>query len=311
MNEQEALMKLVESASTVIYGKQDQIKLIIATWLSGGHVLLEDYPGTGKTVLAKTLSSLIKCSLGRVQFTPDLLPADITGSSIYEAQSQQFRFEKGPIFCQFFLADEINRATPRTQSALLEAMSERQVTSDGQTLQLDKTFFVMATQNPIEHHGTFPLPEAQLDRFAIKINLGHMNVKEELSMIQAHIDEEPLNHLTPVMEHFQFVAIQKKLKMIRIDKSVYEYAVKIVDRTRKSPQLEIGCSPRATLHLLRISRALALMNGEDFVRPKYVYDLVPMVLGHRIHLSQESKFTGLTEEEFLKTLLKQIPPPTK
>lgn len=311
MNAKDALEKVVSSASNVIYGKDEQIRLILAAWLSGGHVLLEDFPGTGKTVLAKTLSKLIKCNMGRVQFTPDLLPADVTGSSFYEAQTQQFRFEKGPLFCDFFLADEINRATPRTQSALLEAMSERQITSDGETYTLDKSFFVMATQNPIEHHGTFPLPEAQLDRFAIKLSLGYMDSKDELGMIKAHIDNSPLEDVKPILEKHHFMEIRQLLKNIRIDQSVYEYAVKIVDKTRKSVQLEVGCSPRATLHLLRIGRALALIKGDDFLRPKHIYDLVPFVLGHRLHLSQESKFKGLTEEEFLSGLLKQIPPPTK
>ncbi len=307
----DALLDIVESASKVIFGKKEQIKLILATWLSGGHVLLEDFPGTGKTVLSKTLSTLVDCEMGRVQFTPDLLPADITGSSFYEAQKQDFRFEKGPLFSQFFLADEINRATPRTQSALLEAMGEGQITCDGKTYDLDDAFFVMATQNPIEHHGTFPLPEAQLDRFAIKISLGYMSPKEEAQMIRAHINGSPLKDLKPIIKREEFLSFRQKLKAVKIDDSVYDYAVKIVDKTRNSPHLEVGCSPRATLHLLQIGRALAAMNGEAFLRPKFVYDLVPYVLGHRLGLSQESKFKGLTEDDFLKGLLKQIPPPTK
>lgn len=307
----EPLLEVIESASKVIFGKKDQIKLILATWLSGGHVLLEDFPGTGKTVLSKTLSRLIDCEMGRVQFTPDLLPADITGSSFYEAQKQEFRFEKGPLFSDFFLADEINRATPRTQSALLEAMSEKQITNDGKTHKLDDAFFVMATQNPIEHHGTFPLPEAQLDRFAVKLNLGYMDSKSEVEMVKTHIDKSPLETLRPILSKEDFLKIKSSLSNIKIDDSVYNYAVKIVEKTRVSPQLEVGCSPRSTLDLLRIGRALAFLNGDDFLRPKFIYELVPHVLGHRLHLSQESKFKGITAEAFLETLLKQIPPPTK
>lgn len=307
----EKLQDLVESASKVIVGKKESIKLLVATWLAGGHALIEDVPGTGKTVLAKTLSSLIKAPMGRVQFTPDLLPGDITGTTIYDQNSHQFKFEKGPLFCSFFLADEINRATPRTQSALLEAMSERQITSDRETYILDKAFFVVATQNPIEHHGTFPLPEAQLDRFSIKMSLGYMSVKEELQMIKSHIFESPLDKLQPIMERSQFIALRAHLKNITIQDSVYEYAVKIVDQTRRSKKLAVGCSPRATLTLLQLARAIAFMNGEDFVRPQIIYNLVPSVLGHRIILSQDSKFAGLTEKEFLDELLTKIQPPTK
>lgn len=309
--EREKIISLVENASKVIVGKEESIKLLVATWLTGGHALLEDLPGTGKTVLAKTLSKLVNVPMGRVQFTPDLLPADITGSSLYDQQTHQFKFEKGPLFCTFFLADEINRATPRTQSALLEAMSERQVTSDRETHELDRAFFVIATQNPIEHHGTFPLPEAQLDRFAVKLSLGHMSPKEEVRMLKEHLKEDPLNKISPIMERSSFFEIRQAIKAINIHDSIYEYAVKIVDQTRKSPDLEAGCSPRATMNLLRLSQAYALMNGEDFVRPQYVYNLVPYVLGHRLILSQESRFSGLTQEVYLKKLLSQVSPPTK
>lgn len=309
--ERERILSLVEGASKVIVGKEEAIKLLVATWLTGGHALLEDLPGTGKTVLAKTLSRLVNVPMGRVQFTPDLLPADITGSSLYDQTTHQFKFEKGPLFCTFFLADEINRATPRTQSALLEAMSERQVTSDRETHELDRAFFVIATQNPIEHHGTFPLPEAQLDRFAVKLSLGHMTAKEEVKMLKEHLLEDPLNKVTPVMERSHFFEIRQAIKNVKIHDSIYEYAAKIVDQTRKSSELDAGCSPRASLNLLRLSQAYALMNGEDFVRPQYIYNLVPFVLGHRLILSQESRFAGLTNETYLKKLLTQISPPTK
>jgi MoxR-like ATPase len=307
----EKLQDLVENASKVIVGKKESIKLLVATWLAGGHALIEDVPGTGKTVLAKTLSALIKAPMGRVQFTPDLLPGDITGTTIYDQNTHQFKFEKGPIFCSFFLADEINRATPRTQSALLEAMSEKQITSDRETHALDKAFFVVATQNPIEHHGTFPLPEAQLDRFSIRMSLGYMSAKEELQMVKGHINESPLNSLKPIMERSNFLAFRAHLKNIKIQDSVFEYAVNIVDKTRKSKELSVGCSPRATLTLLQLARAISFMNGEDFVRPQIIYQLVPYVLGHRIILSQDSKFAGLTEAEYLTNLLARVQPPTK
>lgn len=309
--ERESVLSLIENASKVIVGKEESIKLLVATWLTGGHALIEDLPGTGKTVLAKTLSRLVNVPMGRVQFTPDLLPADITGSSIYDQQTHQFKFERGPLFCTFFLADEINRATPRTQSALLEAMSERQVTADNQTHDLDRAFFVVATQNPIEHHGTFPLPEAQLDRFAIKLSLGYMSPKEEQSMLKDRLMEDPLDKVSPVMEKSRFFEIKQEIKKVKVHDSIYDYVVKIVDQTRKSSELDAGCSPRASLTLLRMAQAFALFDGEDFVRPQSIYNLVPYVLGHRLILSQESRFAGLTEKDYLTKLLSRISPPTK
>ncbi len=306
----ELILGLVENAGKVIVGKEQAIKYLVATWLTEGHALLEDLPGTGKTVLAKTLSRLVNVPMGRVQFTPDLLPADITGSSIYDQQTHQFKFEKGPLFSTFFLADEINRATPRTQSALLEAMGERQVTSDRETHPLDKAFFVVATQNPIEHHGTFPLPEAQLDRFAIRLSLGHMKPQEEIKMLKDRLMDDPLDRVKPLMERSQFLEARQEVKKVQIHDSIYDYTVKIVELTRNSPDLEAGCSPRASLTLLKMAQALSFMNGEDFVRPKTIYELTPLVLGHRILLSQESRFSGITEDTFIKKLLSRISPPT-
>lgn len=306
---QKNLLSVVENTSKVIQGKKDEIGLILATWLAGGHVLLEDVPGTGKTVLAKALSRSIDLKLGRVQFTPDLLPSDVIGSSIYEQKNHQFLFEKGPLFCDFFLADEINRATPRTQSALLECMSEKQVTADNKTYPMDETFFVMATQNPIEHHGTFPLPEAQLDRFSIKLSLGYMSRDQERAMAEQFLNGDPLKELTSVISKEDFLEAKKGLKKVKVSEPVYQYVLDIVEATRKSKDLDVGASPRATLTLLMISKGMALLHGEDFVRPSFIHQLAPLVLGHRLVISPESQFSGVEVETIISSILKGIKTP--
>jgi MoxR-like ATPase len=307
--EAKIMSALINGASKVIIGKEEQIKYIFATWLAGGHALLEDVPGTGKTILAKTLSKLVKVPMGRIQFTPDLLPGDITGTSLYDQENHQFKFEKGPLFNTFILADEINRATPRTQSALLEAMGEGQITCDRVTYPLDPLFFVLATQNPIEQHGTFPLPEAQLDRFSIKISLGFLNSKDELIMAKDRINGNPLDQVKPLIDGVTFQKIRDSLKQITIHDKVYEYAVNIVEKTRQAKDIENGCSPRATLTLLQVARALSLIEGDSFVRPEQIFKIAPYVLMHRLTLTSEARFKGATTEGFLEGLLKTIPPP--
>lgn len=308
-NQKEALHLVIDNVEKVIRGKRSEIEAILATWLSGGHVLIEDVPGTGKTVLAKCLAKSIELKLGRVQFTPDLLPGDILGSTLYDKENHSFKFEKGPIFSDFFLADEINRATPRTQSALLESMAEGQVTVDNHSFKLDPIFFVMATQNPIEHHGTFPLPEAQLDRFAIKISLGHMGREDELKMAQQFLGANPLNDIGPVITKNDFLNIREMLQKVKISSSVYKYVLDIVSATRKHKEIEVGASPRATITFLAIARAIALIQGEDFVRPASIHQMAIKVLSHRVIPTQEALFQGMNSSRIIEGILKTIKTP--
>jgi MoxR-like ATPase len=308
---QECFSKLHENISLVIQGKSTEIRLILAAWFAGGHVLLEDVPGTGKTVLAKAIIKSCQVAFGRVQFTPDLLPADITGTSIYHEKIKEFSFSKGPIFCTFFLGDEINRATPRTQSALLEAMAEKQVTVDNKTHLLDELFFVIATQNPIEQHGTFPLPEAQLDRFMVKMSLGYPDKASEIAMMKNHNQSTPLSHLHAVVSRDDILKIRQKISLVKVSDSVYEYIQKIVAATRNHPEVDLGASPRACLALARLGQTMSLLNGDDFVRPQMIYELSPAILRHRIILNAQAKYSGRTTDQVIEAILKSVLVPTR
>lgn len=301
--------KIVENISKVIVGKGDALELLLVALLADGHVLLEDVPGVGKTLITKCLAKSIKGSFKRIQFTPDLLPADVTGFNVYDQKSGQFKFQSGPVLTNILLADEINRAIPRTQSSLLESMEERQVTIDGKTYLLPKPFLVLATQNPIELEGTFPLPEAQLDRFLLKITLGYPNKAEEMTMLERFQKDEPLVTLEPVADPEQLINLQQLRKEIRISAPVREYISDIVAATRNTESLRFGSSPRGSLGLMRASQGLAALRGRSYVLPDDVKQLVRPVLTHRIILNEEEKLRGKTPEHILAEIISRIPVP--
>jgi len=279
--------KVRDNIGKVIVGKGDNIDKIIVAFICSGHVLIEDVPGLGKTKLAKSLSSSMNCMVKRIQFTPDLLPSDLTGIYYYNQKNQEFEFRKGPLLSQIVLADEINRATPRTQSALLECMEERQITVEGNTIKLEKPFFVIATQNPVEQFGTFPLPEAQLDRFFMKLSLGYPDAKEEKTMMNRFMTEDPLNDLGAVvtMEDIEFV--QSNYTMVHVSEEIKDYIIAIVGATRSHREVELGCSPRATLNMMKGSQALAAIRGRDYVIPEDIKELAVPILSHRLMLKND------------------------
>lgn len=306
----EIIQRIVHNVEGVILGKTDRIKLVLCGWFAGGHVLLEDVPGTGKTMLARAIAQSVQGTFKRIQFTPDLLPSDVLGTTVYSQQSNQFLFQKGPIFTSILLADEINRATPRTQSALLEAMAENQVTIDGRGFPLDPLFFVLATQNPIEHHGTFPLPEAQLDRFMLKFSLGYPNRENEIQMVKAQNAQHPIHALKSVATLEQVQAIRAAVPQIKVSDEVHHYVLNLIEKTRNHPDLKLGASPRATLALVRASQALALIEGRGYVSPSNVYQLTQPVLAHRLALSSEARLRGARVEDVLTQLISEVPVPT-
>ncbi|MFN2189491.1 MAG: AAA family ATPase [Candidatus Promineifilaceae bacterium] len=307
----ETAAKLTQNIQKVIVGKEEIIELTLISILCEGHLLLEDVPGTGKTTLAKTIAKSLGCSFQRIQFTPDLLPSDVTGIYFYNQKNQEFEFRPGPIFSQVLLADEINRATPRTQSALLEAMQERQSTVDIATHQLPRPFLVMATQNPIELEGTFPLPEAQLDRFLMKIGLGYPSVEDENSILLRFERLDPLDELESVVEPDQILSMQAKVREIRVEQSVRNYIVNICRTTRNHPDIELGASPRATMALYRTCQALAAVRGRDFVLPDDVKTMTPYVLTHRLIVAAKTRLRGRKIADIIEELIESIAVPVE
>jgi MoxR-like ATPase len=299
------------SVERVIVGKADVVRFAMVAVLCEGHILFEDVPGIGKTTLAKAIARSMGCSFRRIQFTPDLMPADITGIHFYNQRSGEFQFREGPLMTQVVLADEINRATPRTQSALLEAMEERQITVEGETTILPRPFLVMATQNPVELEGTFPLPEAQLDRFLLRLELGYPDEDGEDEILQRFESGSPLDGLTPAVSAEQLVAHAQALGKLHVDPSIRRYTVQVVRATREEAAFELGASPRASLALFRASRAYAAINGRDFVLPDDVKTMAPHVLCHRLILSTNARLRGRDAREVLADLLERIPVPVE
>ena len=304
-------LALQENIGKVIIGKAGMIELLLVALLSDGHVLIEDVPGTGKTTLAKALARSLDLSFARIQFTPDLLPSDVTGINFYNQKTQEFEFRAGPVVSQILLADEINRATPRTQSALLEAMQERQVTVDRETYRLPHPFLVLATQNPIELEGTFPLPEAQVDRFLMQISLGYPDEAEENDILLRYQQSDPLDSLTPVVSGEQLRTMQAEVRSIRVEESVRQYLVRVTRATREHQAVELGVSPRGTLALYRASQALAAVRGRGFVIPDDVKLLAPYVLTHRIHISPQTRLRGRTPQEVVGQIVSEVPVPVE
>jgi len=300
------LSALGANLGKVILGQPTAIRWLIASFAAGGHVLLEDMPGTGKTTLANALSRSVDANFKRVQFTADLLPSDIIGVSTFDPRDQHFHFHEGPIFSNILLADEINRASPRTQSALLEAMAEGQVTAEGVRRALPDPFFVVATQNPIESAGTYPLPEAQLDRFALRFGLGYVTPEQEVEMLAAQGHSHPIAGIAPVATLDEVLQARRAVTEVRISEAVRRYIVGIVGATRKRGPIRLGASPRASLALQRLSQALALIDGDDFVTPDHVREIAVPALAHRITLDSHSQFSGLSSSEAVKQTLKDV-----
>jgi MoxR-like ATPase len=302
----DAASRVKENVERVIVGKGEVVELAIIALLCEGHILIEDVPGLGKTVLAKSLARSLGCSFRRIQCTPDLLPSDITGTYVFNQKTSDFEFRPGPVMSQIVLADEINRATPRTQSALLEAMQERQVTAEGETKPLPRPFLVMATQNPIELEGTFPLPEAQLDRFLLKIQIGYPSVEDDRLILARFRQSDPLEELKPVISSEDLLKMQKSCREVHIAADVEDYIVRLIHATREHDSVELGASPRAMLALYNVSQALAAVRGRAFVTPDDIKYMVTPVLIHRIIPKSESRLRGLKAEQTLKEIMDSV-----
>lgn len=307
----EIATRLRQNIQKVIVGKDEVIDLALIAMLTNGHLLLEDVPGTGKTTLAKTIAASLGCTFHRVQFTPDLLPSDVTGIYFYNQKKQEFEFRPGPIFAQILLADEINRATPRTQSALLEAMQERQVTVDIATHALPRPFLVLATQNPIELEGTFPLPEAQLDRFLMKIAIGYPSAGEENDLLLRFEQQDPLDTLAQVVEPAEIMRMQTDVRTVRVEESVRHYVVNICRATRHHEDIALGASPRATMALFHTSKARAAIHGRDFVIPDDVKQLAPYVLTHRLLVNPQTRLRGRQPADIIRDVVNTVAVPVE
>jgi MoxR-like ATPase len=293
----------------VISGKAEAVRIALVTLLSEGHLLMEDVPGVGKTMLAKTLARSIDCAVSRIQFTPDLMPSDITGVSVYNRTTTEFEFRPGPIFANVVIGDEINRGSPKTQSALLECMEEHQVTVDGMTYPLGNPFLVVATQNPVEMEGTYPLPEAQRDRFTARISIGYPDPAAELAMVDRHGAGDPLAELSPVSDTAQIQSMLTAVREVHVATELRRYAVELVSGSRRMPEVRLGASPRATLHLVRAARAQAALTGRNFVVPDDIQSVAIPVLAHRLVLTPESLTARRTTSDLVRTLLSRVPVP--
>ena len=306
---QELFGRMARNIESVMRGQHAAVRKLLAAFAGGGHVLIEDTPGTGKTTLAKALAASIGARFTRVQFTPDLLPSDILGVSVFNQREQQFDFRPGPVFTSILLADEVNRASPRTQSALLEVMAEAQVSIEGRTHAMDPLFFVIATQNPVEFRGTYPLPEAQMDRFAMCLSLGYVDAETEVAVLTAQELEHPLAQALAVATRDEVLELKSAVRRVRLSDEIKHYIVELVRRTRGAPQVMLGCGPRASIALVQCSKALALLEGQEFVSPEQVHELALPVLAHRIVLDPQAKFAGASGATLVTELLRETAVP--